>query len=309
MRRRAELATDTPHGRALADYEVALRRAPLAASSCDKYLGRVHGYLTWLGDTAEAGGIEGEPLFDPTARDWAVRDFRRHLKNGRREPATINNYLAAIDDFYLRRGMGKANAAGEKVTRRTRPKSLPEPELRRYLRAVETAESLRDRVVALLPYYAGARIGEVVGLDRDDVMISARKGVLRLDGKGGKVRYVPIKTQLREPLLQLLETVPALDLPGGGPLIRNIRGDRLSDRSARAIVVGFGDMAGVTGDPVDPFGPHTLRHNFGYWVVRNYDIVVAAELLGHTSLETTRLYSLPTDQDMITAVEGLPVDE
>ena len=59
---------------------------------------------------------------------------------------------------------------------------------------------MRNRVLALLPYYAGLRISEVVGLDVDDVAISARKGQMRVLGKGrdgGKVRNVPIHAELR----------------------------------------------------------------------------------------------------------------
>ena len=67
--------------------------------------------------------------------------------------------------------------------------------MRRYLRAVEQEAAVRDRALALVPYYAGARDGEVVRLDVDDVRLSARKGELRILGKGsdgGKLRTVPV---------------------------------------------------------------------------------------------------------------------
>ena len=94
----------------------------------------------------------------------------------------INNTLAALDDFYLRRGMGKAAARRE--SRAAGAQGADHREALRYLRAVEQPTSPRNRAIALLPYYAGLRIGEVVGLDVDDVRLSARKGQLRNLGKG-----------------------------------------------------------------------------------------------------------------------------
>ncbi|MBE1588318.1 tyrosine-type recombinase/integrase [Nonomuraea angiospora] len=67
----------------------------------------MRGYLAWLADQADAGTLDGDPLTDPIAATGAVRDFRRHLKTGRRAPNTIDTYLSAIDDFYTRRGLGQ----------------------------------------------------------------------------------------------------------------------------------------------------------------------------------------------------------
>jgi site-specific recombinase XerC len=75
----------------------------------------------------------------------------------------------------------------------------------RWLRAIEDWPRVRDRVLAMLPFYAGLRIGDTVALDVPDVRISARKGVLVVYGKGGKVREVPIHAQLRQPLLDWLD--------------------------------------------------------------------------------------------------------
>jgi hypothetical protein len=165
----------------LADYAAALERAPLALASRGKYLSRVRGLLAWLAHAA----VDGDPLADPAARDWAVRDYRAHLKAIRKSsPATINTTLAALGDFYQRRGLGAPAARREDVPQRDAPRALGEREARRFLRAVEQEPSVRDRLVALLPYFAGLRDSEVVRLDVDDVRLSARKGELRVLGKG-----------------------------------------------------------------------------------------------------------------------------
>lgn len=127
---------------ALAGYERALRSAPLAAATRRKYLARVRGYLTWLATTQHDGidlhddrdGRAGGALTDPAARDGAVRDWRAHAKTvARHRPTTINNTLAAVDDFYTRRGLGPAVARREPLPRRA-PKALTDREVVRYLR-------------------------------------------------------------------------------------------------------------------------------------------------------------------------------
>jgi hypothetical protein len=88
-------------------YRAALTATPLSAETARTYLSKVRGYLIWLTDA----GAQGDPLSEPRARDWAVRDYRTHLLSvAKRAPATINNALAALDDFYTRRGLGAATA-------------------------------------------------------------------------------------------------------------------------------------------------------------------------------------------------------
>jgi site-specific recombinase XerD len=92
-------------------------------------------------------------------------------------------------------------------------------------------------------------------------------------------------------------------------LLLNQRGGRLSDRSVRTIIGRFGELAGLDDDPPDPFGPHVLRHTFGTQLVRaGVDLVTVAELMGHSRLETTRLYTLPTRADRERALEALLTD-
>src|SRR5664279_4070014 len=113
----------------------------------------------WLAET----DVDGDPLGDPTARDWAVRDYRAQLKTvAKAAPTTINNHLAALDDFHTRRGLGTAAARREDLPRRSAPKALSNRDALRWLRTVEKDPNTRDTVIALLPYYAGLRIGEVV---------------------------------------------------------------------------------------------------------------------------------------------------
>ncbi|GAT67024.1 phage integrase [Planomonospora sphaerica] len=306
-------ALPAPYDRVLADYTAALESSPLAASSTAKYRSRVRGFLTWMAEAATDQMLDGDPLTDPAAAAWAVRDYRRHLKNGRRAPTTIDNVLAAVDDFYARTGLGTTGTRRERARRRTAPKALDERRIRRYLREVERSASPRDTVIALLPYLAGLRIGEVVALDLADVRLSARKGELRVRGKGsdgGKIRTVDLHPDLRAALQTWLQARAAW--PGAhtnAALLLNTRSGRLTDRAARTIITDLGTAAGINDDPAEPFGPHVLRHTFGTQLVRaGKDLILVAELMGHERLDTTRQYTLPTPADRAAALQALITD-
>ncbi|MEV0316815.1 hypothetical protein [Nonomuraea fuscirosea] len=115
---------------------------------------------------------------------WLLRDGPV-----RRSRVYVNSVLTALDDFCTRRGLGKA-AAGREDLPKSAPRALEERARIRWLRVAEAYLSPRGRCFALIPYCAGARISEVVRLDVGDVQMSARKGKLRLYGKGGKFREV-----------------------------------------------------------------------------------------------------------------------
>ena len=203
------------HRQVLVGYLAVLARAPLSAETVRTYTSKVRQYLAWLA-IAEP---DGDPLAQAQARDWAVRDYRSHLLGDlKRKPATINNALAAIDDFYTRIGLGPANAARLDLPDQA-PKSLDKRATLRWLRAVQAHPSTRDRVLAQLPFYAGIRIIETVRLDLDDIQLSARKGTLRVLGKGDKIREIPIHPQLRTDL-HLPPHRGGVQRPGTGRLIR-----------------------------------------------------------------------------------------
>jgi site-specific recombinase XerD len=290
------------HRQVLAGYLAVLARAPLSAETVRTYTSKVRQYLAWLA-IAEP---DGDPLAQAQARDWAVRDYRSHLLgNLKRKPATINNALAAIDDFYTRLGLGPANAARLDLPDQA-PKSLDKRATLRWLRAVQAHPSTRDRVLAQLPFYAGIRIIETVRLDLDDIQLSARKGTLRVLGKGDKIREIPIHPQLRTDLHLWLHERPDWPEATRNPaLLLNNRGGRLTTRGASGIFRQIADNAGLD----DQTTAHILRHTFATTLIRGgTDLVIVAELLGHSRLDTVRVYTRPTAQDQAKALELLPTD-
>jgi site-specific recombinase XerD len=283
-------------------YTCDLAHAPVSPETKRTYASKVRGFLAWLADA----DLDGDPLTDPKARDWAVRDWRAHLLTiDKRATATINNAFAAVDDFYIRRGLGPANA--DRIDPpTTAPRALTKRATTRWLRAVEAWLSCRDRAIAAIPFYAGARIAEVVRLDVDDVRRSRRKGLLRIHGKSDKIREVPLHTKLHEDLDLWLAERP--DWPGADTnpaLFLNRRSARLSVRGASAIIADIGRTAGLD----EQTTAHILRHSFATTLIRGgTDLVVVAELLGHARLETVRAYTKPTEEDKAKALNLLPVD-
>lgn len=117
-------------------------------------------------------------------RTPALRDHRTG-RTSFREHTPFTDAVAAtgaVDGF--RRNLGMPQTRRERDARRTAFRALDARRTRRYLRHVQLTASPRDKAIALLPYYAGLRISEVVGLDLADLRLSARKAELRIRGTG-----------------------------------------------------------------------------------------------------------------------------
>jgi site-specific recombinase XerD len=224
----------------------------------------------------------------------------------KRATATVNKHLAALQDFYLWRGLGQPQGVKRHQVPRHAPKALEPRAKTRYLRAVEAWQNARDRAIALLPLYARTRIAEVAALDVTDVRLSARKGEIRLVGKGEKSRTVPVHVKLREALAEWLAerpSRPGAELPS---LFTSFRGTRMTTDALADVITAITQAAGLD----DDLSSHILRHTFGTELTRSgVDIVTVAELMGHASLETTRLYTRPSADDMQSAVDLLSADE
>ncbi|HEY2946988.1 MAG TPA: tyrosine-type recombinase/integrase [Micromonosporaceae bacterium] len=284
-----------------AAYTAELAGAPLSAETRRTYASKTRQYLAWL-HTAD---VAGEPIVNAVARDRAVREWRAHLLTvARYAPTTVNNALAAVDDFYARRGMARAAAERTDVPT-TAPRTLGKRAQLRWLHAVAACPSPRDRALAGIPFYAGARIAETVRLDTGDVRTSARSGVLRIHGQGGRTRDVPIHPRLGTDIQLWREVRPNwTGADTNSALFLNHRGGRLSVRGARDVIARIANAAGLDGD----ITAQVLRHTFATTLVRGgIDLVVVADLLGHARLETTRGYTRPTVEDHTKVLDLLPV--
>lgn len=180
------------------------------------------------------------------------------------------------------------------------PKALTVDEVEALIAAAGfdgTPIARRDRALLELLYGTGARISEAVALDVDDVadgVAGDRTSSLRLAGKGGKVRVVPMNRTAGGALGDYLTAGRPALVEGravGPALFLNARGGRLSRQSAWSVLRAAAEKAGIS----RAISPHTLRHSFATHLLDGgADVRVVQELLGHASVSTTQIYTLVT---------------
>ncbi len=284
------------------EFERWLERQPLAQRTKSEYRRNVRVFLDWLAASGGAGW-HADPLGDRLARDHAARDFRRWLKIERRAAAsTVNLALASLDALYRQRGLGTPNVRREKPLRAA-PRALEQDDQRQLLRACERA-SARDRALVVLMLFTALRLSESVALNLADVQVTARKGrVVVRSGKGDLLREVPLNPLVRQVLDEWLTERTAIAPPGERAVFLSRAGARLSLRAADSVVRKVAGMAGLE------LSAHVLRHTCLTGLVRRgTDLVTVAELAGHSRVETTRRYSLPSEADRQQAVDDLQID-
>lgn len=150
---------------------------------------------------------------------------------------------------------------------------------------------VRNRAILELLYATGARISELTALNLDDLLDPT---MVRLFGKGSKERVVPVGSFAQRAIsTYLVRSRPALMGKGKGTsaLFLNQRGSRLSRQSAWQIISDTANQAKISGE----ISPHTLRHSFATHLLEGgADVRVVQELLGHSSVATTQIYTLVT---------------
>ncbi|MGB7505033.1 MAG: tyrosine recombinase XerC [Mycobacterium sp.] len=257
------------------------------------YLGDLRSLFGFLANRAPDAGLGGLTL--PLLRSWLAAQSATGAAR-----ATLARRTSAVKTFTawaVRHGLMTEDPATRLQVpkgRRTLPAVLRQDQA---IDAMDAAKSgaqqndplaLRDRLIVEMLYATGIRVSELCGLDIDDVD-SARR-VLRVLGKGNKQRTVPYGEPAQIAVTAwLADGRPALAGSGSGAaLLLGARGGRLDPRQARTVV--HQTMAAVTGAP--DIGPHGLRHSAATHLLEGgADLRVVQELLGHSSLATTQLYT------------------
>jgi integrase/recombinase XerC len=225
----------------------------------------------------------------------AVRAFMADLYRQGQARASVSRKLSALRTFtrYMRRegwieGDPVALAAAPKREQKV-PSHLSVDEMSTLLATPDASQPLgcRDRAILELFYASGLRLSELVGLDVEDVNLSAR--MVRVMGKGAKERIVPFNDTTKKALAAWLKERGALAGRGNGdPLFVNFRGSRLTGRSVQRLVARYVSLCSTR------FGisPHALRHSFAtHLLERGADLRAIQELLGHVALSTTQRYT------------------
>jgi integrase/recombinase XerD len=271
----------------------------------------VEGFLALLGASRAARTVEAyrrdlaalaEYLGKPIA-NANLEELERYTASLRAEglaATTIARRTAAARSFFRHQQLLGARddnpAAAVKLPRRTKPlpKTLSPGEAERLIDAAKGTQprNLRDQALVELLYGAGLRVSEAVGLDKSGVDLDDR--FVRVTGKGGKERVVPIGRHAAAAVRRYLSRGrPYLDRRHRPELFLNAKGGPLTRAGAFLILRRLAEVAGLEPTRVHP---HLLRHSFATHLLEGgADLRSVQEMLGHADLSTTELYTHVSD--------------
>ena len=267
----------------------------LARRTLDNYRADLAGFARWR--EGRGGGLAGAD------RGALFEYFAQRTREGysARSNARLLTALRAFYAWLVRQGRRNDDPAAlldPPRLPRSLPKALPEAQVDALLDApdVATPAGLRDRAMLELMYACGLRVSELVELPANGVNL--RQGVIRVTGKGGKTRLVPLGEEAQHWLQRYLDEArpalagrrPGVDARGEVPLFLGERHAPFSRQRFWALVKRHGAAAGI--DP-SRISPHVLRHSFATHLLNHgADLRALQLLLGHSSLSTTQVYTL-----------------
>lgn len=270
--------------------EKALKGA--SANTLSAYFTDVSEFLAFM--TAYKGDQQGlAPLARLTVRD--MRAWMAQMRSGDLSARSLARKLSAVKSFF--RWLAEREGFDPTAVLSTRApkfqKKLPRPLAAEAAQAViQTAElqskeawvGARDTAVITLLYGCGLRISEALSLNRSDAPLP---DVMRILGKGGKERLVPVLPAAKEAVADYLRQCP-YPLEEGGPLFIGVRGKRLSARQIQSVMQNVRMQLGLPSTAT----PHAMRHSFATHLLEaSGDLRSIQELLGHASLSTTQAYT------------------
>jgi integrase/recombinase XerD len=254
--------------------------------------------LTVYGEWLDERGVSEVRAVTPAM----LSEFAVHLGTREESPLTASSLARMLSTvrgfhrFLLEEGRVEADAARDlrppKLPSRL-PKAITVGQVSALLAATDGDDvaALRDKALLELLYATGARVSEAVGLNVDDVVDVE---VVRLTGKGSKQRMVPLGSFAQAALsAYLVRARPVLSAKGRSTpaLFLGMRGARLSRQNVWLIIRAAAERAQLSVE----ISPHTLRHSFAtHLLAGGADVRVVQELLGHSSVATTQIYTLVT---------------
>jgi integrase/recombinase XerD len=303
---------------ALAGYGEALRwEHDLRPATLRNYLSDLRQFAAWCEMTwreaDEAAEFAPAHLTTPT-----VTAYRAHLQALGLSPATINRHLVSLKRYTAwahEQGLvGVDPGKPVKLVPRVPPppRQITDREEAALVAAVTAHGTPRDRALVVTALHTGLRAEELCGLRPVDVTVAARSGVVRVYGKRNKYREVPLNSTARDTLRTYLTMLPEdtrclFPSRKGGERAGGTDGEdtprtavSITPRALGYLLARYARLA-----KVPDLSPHDLRHRFGYRMAKAVPLHRLAQLMGHDSLDTTRIYVASTRQDLQEAVETI----
>ncbi len=270
--------------------EKGLSKNTIAAYRRD--LSKFDQYLTLSKKDLKALTSEDLPLYLAWLRGLNNDEFTMGESSIARNVVAVRNFF----DF-LAKEHGFSNISSDihppKIPKRL-PKALSIENIDSCLKVTRVDKfASRDKALLELLYATGGRVSEIVNLKVDDLQSTENYTAVRLTGKGGKQRVVPVGKFAQQAVQEYLNKSrnDFLKVSSNKYLFLNGRGGALTRQSAWNIVVAQAKAAGI----IEEISPHSLRHSFATHLLDGgADIRVVQELLGHSSVTTTQIYTLIT---------------
>ncbi len=285
----------------------------LSAATVRNYLSDLRGFASFCESSWSEGEEASEPFSPANVTTPAITLYRSHLKNvAELKPASINRYLVSVKRYFswaVDAGVvGRDPAKAVKLVPRVvpAPRHLSDGEEAALVSAAERYGTSRDRTLIVVALHSGLRAEELCNLKPAHVKLGKRSGHLKVYGKRGKYREVPLNVTAREALEEWLEELP--EDPSWLFLSRKGRTNGNGEKEAQPITVRglayvvkrYADLARV-----EDLSCHDLRHRFGYRMAERVPLHRLAQIMGHDSLDTTMVYVRGTQGDLQNAVEKI----
>ena len=278
----------------LTEYERYLaERKKASPNTLSSYLRDIRQYLAWLSE---------EGLTPEQAAQSDVERYIKVLTSKGKSAATVTRSLASLKSFYTYLlGTGRVlvnpakGPAPAKVERKL-PHILTAKEVELFLEQPDAsdAKGCRDRAMLELLYATGIRVSELIGLNLDNVNLSA--SFIRCSSRG-KERIIPLYPAAVRALQDYLEHVrpQVIEHVDERALFVNMNGERMSRQGFWKIIKHYQETAGIQKD----ITPHTLRHSFAAHLLENgADLRSIQEMLGHSDISSTQIYAQLVKQNL-----------
>lgn len=277
------------------DYLVELEIRNYSPNTIKTYSSIINSFYKYLQDE--------DKLFDDKQ---FLRTFKRYIQHLKRDKSVTQNYIylvtVVIKKFLEFNHIFFLDEVAAPKRTKSLPKSLNEKEVKDLIAAAEYDEEndnetqkitkIRDKLILTLLYSSGLRVSELINLIVKDIDFEERTVLIR--GKGDKDRVVLFDKNAKKLILEYLE----LRNTNSKYLFTNKQGNHITSRYVQIMIKKYAKKAGIT----KKVTPHVLRHSYATHLLKNgVDIRVIQQLLGHSSLSTTQIYT-SVDMDTIKSV-------
>jgi LuxR family transcriptional regulator, maltose regulon positive regulatory protein len=275
---------------ALAVYEAWMReREDLATASIRNYVSDLSQFIAWYEQRASQTAGDDRVLFSPREITTAVLvRYRDVLQERGQKPASINRALLSLKRYFHWAFSQQLVRSDPSVQvklvgqQSVPPRQLSDQEELAVIDAVSRYGTLRDRTMILLLLHTGLRASEICGLRRDQITLGKGSGHLCVVDKRNNTRSVRLDATAHSVLEEYLPSLPA---QSPWVFLSEKTHKALSERALGYIIKKYADLAHVA-----DVSPHDLRHRFGYRMAATTPLGELAQMMGHASVDTTRLY-------------------